>query len=153
MSLLTPIVDTAYREYADLLLRRHHLLAEGKEDTAEAEAIDDRLTELWETLDEAQRSSLNGMSSDLHWVRRRGVSPPKGRKPEDVTQADREQLAQAETVKDWHAVLHHLRVCAPAMPPNLLAQLRAAAYGEIGLATFAGIFQSLGAAPSPEQTD
>ena len=62
----TPAIDAVFREYADLELRRHHLLLGGKEDSPEIAAAEDRMDELWTKLDDVQRRSLSGMASDLN---------------------------------------------------------------------------------------
>src|SRR5260370_20240212 len=107
------VIDAASREYAELQLRRHNLLQEGKENTPEASAIEDRMDVLWGKLDEDQRRNLNGMASDLNWVRRNGDPPPKGPKsPEEVAATEREKLVAAMESKEWHGLLPQLRVCA-----------------------------------------
>jgi len=145
MSSFTPIIDEKYQKYAELLLARHQLLLDGKDGDSHTEDIEDRLTELWEKLDDAQQRSLNGVSSDLNWVRRRGALPPKSRKPEEITQADRDSLATAEAGKDGHGVLHYLRVCAPVEPGEALARRRANAYAEIGFPQLASLFKDFAA--------
>src|SRR6266852_7963618 len=96
MSSFNPTMDAAFRESAELELRCHHLLLDGKENDPEILAAEDRMTALWEKLDENQRRSLNGMGSDLNWVRRKGEPPPRGRqKPEDVTSIEQQELAAA----------------------------------------------------------
>jgi hypothetical protein len=67
--------DAAFRNYAELLHRRHQYLLAGREEGPEMEEIEEALSAMWETLDEAQRHSLNGIGSDLNWVRRRGAPP------------------------------------------------------------------------------
>src|SRR5262245_56526725 len=129
---LTATVDETYREYAGLLLRRHHLLLEGKDDDPQTEEVEDRLSVLWEQMDEEQRRSLNGVSSDLNWVRRGGLPAPKARTPEAVGPEEQDILAAAKAGSDWHAVLHHLRVCTPVIAPEDLARRRQEAYEAIG---------------------
>src|SRR6516165_2807959 len=136
-----PNIDAAFREYAELELRCHHLLLEGKGDTPEILEAEDRMTELWERLDEVQRQSLSGMGSDLNWVRRKGEPPPNGRKkPEEVTPAERQALEEATDSKDWHGILHFLRLCAPGLPLVTLAQLRGGAYDAIRFPGYARVF-------------
>src|SRR5437762_3383480 len=96
MSSFDPTMDAVFRESAELELRCHYLLLEGKENTTESLAAEGRMTVLWEKLDDVQRRSLNGMGSDLNWVRRKGEPPPKGRKgPEEVTAAEQQELVAA----------------------------------------------------------
>jgi hypothetical protein len=141
MSPFQPIVDAAFREYAELELLCHHLLLEGKENAPETLAAEDRMEALWQKLDEVQRRSLNGMASDLNWVRRNGEPPPKGRKtPEEVAATERQTLVAAMESKEWHGLLHHLRVCAPTMAPVQLAYLRGIAYDALGFPAYSSVF-------------
>jgi hypothetical protein len=91
------------------------------------------MTALWPSFDETQRKSLNGMNSDLAWVRDRGELPPKGRRREEITAEDRARLAMARVLDEWHEFLHYLRICSAILPTNELAVFRGAAYGAIGL--------------------
>src|SRR4051794_20294640 len=131
MSFHAPSVDATYREYADLQLRRHYLLAGGKADDPQVEETENRLSELWEKLDEAQRLSLNGMSSDLNWVRRGGTLPPKGTTQKDVTPQMRAELEAVIAREDWHELLHQMRLCAPALRPECLAHNRGLCYRDL----------------------
>jgi hypothetical protein len=135
----SPTVDSTYRSFAELLLRRHRLLADETSDSVEIDALEDRMTALWEELDESQRQSLNGLGSDLNWASRRGAPAPKARKAEEVSEADRANLAAAEAAQDPHAILHWLRVCSPAMELKDLAQRRKRAYTWAGLPQVADI--------------
>jgi hypothetical protein len=136
-----PTINDAFREYADLQLRHHQLLAQAMEDAPETSAIEDRMEDLWETLDEFQRRDLAGMGSDLNWVRRGLKPPPNGRKtPGEVSANEQQDLAAAIDSKDWHKVLHYLRLCAPAVPPASLAQARGRAYQAVGLPAYASVF-------------
>jgi tetratricopeptide (TPR) repeat protein len=141
MSRFDHMVDASFREYADLQLRRHSLLLEGKENAAETLEAEEQMEELWEKLDETQRHSLNGMASDLNWIRRNGEPPSKGRKTrEEVTERESQELLAAMESKDWHALLNHLRVCAPTLPPVHLGYLRGTAYDALGFPGYARVF-------------
>lgn len=135
-----PVVDANYREYADLLLQRHQLLEVGNE--AEAEIIEDRLSELWEALDDARRQSLNGMASDLNWISRGGTPAPKALNKHDVTAAMKLELDNAFGRGDCHAILHHLRVVTAALRVEDIARSRFDCYQQIGLASLAHEFDN-----------
>ena len=143
MTPFRPSVDTAYRDFADLLLRRHRLLMEGKNDGEQIDGVEDDLSTLWEGLDDGQRQSLNGMGSDLNWARRAGEAAPMARKAEDVSDADRQALAAAEEAQDAHAVLHWLRSCSPGMRFAELARRREQEYASVGLSQIAEVFGDL----------
>jgi hypothetical protein len=143
MANITSKIDAAYREYAEKQIRRHFLLIEDKGDGDEADEIEARLAILWEGLDDAQRRSLNGIASDLNWLRRRGAAPPKGRAASEVTEADLCELQATQDAQDWHAILHYLRVCAPAVPQDLLAYSRATCYHKLDFPQIAAAFADL----------
>ena len=133
MKPVSPTIDVRFRNYVQLQLRRHLLLAEGKEDASETAEVEDLMGDVWDRLDEAQRHGVKGVGSDLNWIRRKGAPPPKGRPAEAVTGEDVRLLADAETRKDWHSALHYLRVCAPALAIEDLARRRVVAYSGVGL--------------------
>lgn len=149
MSPSIPTIDDAYRQYAELLLRRHRLLLQSKDKDPQTEEIEDQLTEVWEKLDDIQRHSLSGIGSDLNWIRRRTKPPPRGRKQNDVTQQEIHELLAKKASNDWHGVLFSLRVCAPVISPEKLAYLRASAYDAIGFYHFASTFYDLAAEIEP----
>jgi hypothetical protein len=136
-----PAMDAAYRNYAGLLLLRHRLLLEGKDTDPETEGIERRLLDLWRGLDDEQRRGLTGTASDLNWVRREGRPAPGAKKADSVTSQDKQRLVEAEATKDWHSVLHSLRVCAPAIGQEDLARCRATAYALLGLPELADVFR------------
>lgn len=134
-----PKIDAAYRDYASALMQHHELLSSG----GELEEVEDLLANLWDRLDEDQRQSLRGLSSDLNWARRRGEPPPKGRPAMEVTQAELAEYKDAQNAEDWHAILHHLRVCGPALPRDLLAYSRATCFSKLGLLRISVAFTDL----------
>lgn len=150
MTPVTPNVDDAYREYIDLQLAHHALLSAGKDDTPEAEAVEDRMTALWLRLDAAQRASLNGIAADLGWVRRAGQPPPRGRTPEQVTEEEMSALGRVPGGADYHAMLYHLRVCAPRLPVEALAYARAAYYHKLGFQGLSVAFADFAVGASPD---
>jgi hypothetical protein len=136
-----PMIDAVFREYADLALRRHHLLSEGKRDSGEVSDAEERMDTLWPKLDQPQRRCLKGMVSDLNWIRRKAELPPKGRKsPSEVSTHEQQELSAAIKAKDWHRILHYLRLCAPFFHAASLARERGIAYEAIGLPGYARVF-------------
>jgi len=141
MNHINPTIDTRFRNYVELQLRRHLLLAEGKEDGPEIAEVEDSLGEIWDQLDEAQRQGVKGVGSDLNWVRRKGGAPPKGKAPTEITPNDKRGLDEARTAKDWHRTLLYLRICSPILTTEELASLRADAYAAIGLSDIEKTFR------------
>jgi len=141
MSTNTPTVDETYRRYAELLLRHHHLLAAGREETAETDAVEEEMTQLWDQLTAAQRSSLSGLGSDLSWLRRGCAPAPRGRRAEEISADDLQDLSKAHDEGDWHGLLHCLRLCAATTPARQLAVLRASAWAALKFPNIASLFQ------------
>lgn len=150
MKYLAPTIDLRFRNYVELQLRRHALLARGVEDGPEIAEVEDRLEEIWDRLDETQRQGVKGIGSDLNWVRRNGSAPPRGRSAETVTEAELASLADAESRRDWPAVLHYLRECAPVLSTEELARRRVAAYSGAGLGECAATCGALIESPVAE---
>jgi tetratricopeptide (TPR) repeat protein len=125
--------DENFDAYTGELLRHHYLLSEGKEAIAEAEQAEERLSTLWVKLDDTQRQQLRGVSSDLNWIRRGFVPPPKGRKREDVTPEELREFYRLNENQDYFEMLPALRVCAAAVPPVFVAFVRATCYSHLDL--------------------
>src|SRR5262245_46827199 len=117
--------DPNFRAYAMALLRHHDLLSEGKENDVQLEAVEDRMSTLWDKLDEGRRDELRGISSDLNWIRRGYLPAPKGRRKEDVTQAELDDFQAHNEAGQPLPLLHALRACAPALENGLVALCRA----------------------------
>ena len=146
MSSFQPTVDAAFREYAELELRCHFRLMEGKENDPETSLAEDRMTILWDELDEVPRRNLSGMGSDLNWVRRNCEPPPMGRKsPTEISDLEQQELLAAIRLKEWYKVLHYLRLCAPVFPEVTLAYLRGRIYEAIGMYAYASVFYRVAA--------
>jgi hypothetical protein len=118
-------------------------LIEDKGDGDEADEIEARLAVLWEGMDDTQRRTLNGMAADLNWLRRRGAPPPRGRAASEVTEAALRELQAAQDAQNRYAVLHHLRVCAPAVPQDLLAYGGATCYHKLNFRQIATAFADM----------
>ena len=149
MRSFNPTIDANFQEYVDLQLRRNGLLSGGKEQDPEFDSVEDKMADLWEKLDDIQRQSVNGMGSDLNWMRRKGQLGPKSHSPAKVTQDERKDLVTARQSSDWHGLLHYLRICAPAMSAANLAYLRGQAYDALDLPSYSVNFYELAADLEP----
>jgi tetratricopeptide (TPR) repeat protein len=124
--------DKTLRSYTLVLLTHHRFLASGREGDAVADAMEARLSELWERLDESQRQQARGMSSDLNWIRRGYALPPMGKKREEVTPEELNEFYRLHEAKDYLLLLKALRVCAAQVPPVVVALVRANSYLNLG---------------------
>lgn len=140
MTIQAPTINEAYQGYLGHLLQHHHLLEAGQEESDEIELIEDKMTNLWYTLDDVQRQSISGLEADLVWILRDGLPAPRARKPEEVTLEDWQTLNAVVKSRDWHSILHQLRVCGSRIPPYALALSRAEAWDELDHPEIATLF-------------
>src|SRR6266571_851823 len=66
MKHVTATDDTPDHAYSRLLLRLHDLIAKGKADDQEADAVRDQMDAPWHALTEAQQERVGGLSEDLY---------------------------------------------------------------------------------------
>ena len=128
--------------YAALLLNRHDLIAHGKGDTEEADALRDRMDEPWYALSEESRQRVGGLSEDLYALAERGP------KQVEMTAAEREHWsAEAKAAQDayqkgdFDTVLRFLRQPSPrGLPPELVLRFRAKCWEGLGHSEIAARF-------------
>ena len=135
-----PELNNAYLEYVQHLLQYHSANLREDKDTPAAEELEEKMIALWGGMDDVQRKSLGGIGSDLIWIRSKAALPPRGRRLEEITEFDEYMLREATKSNDFHAILHHLRVCAAAISPENLALTRAESYRRAGLPELGAIF-------------
>ena len=120
-----------YVEATRLLLELHHLIAQGKIESVEADEIRDDSDTFWYRLSEAEKSRFRILSASLDMLLDAEVFRPVP--PEQRTQAWLEpQLTQAQDAGDWDTVLALLRNGPDYMTPDELAYRRNVAYRNLG---------------------
>lgn len=118
--------------YAMALLRHHDLLSAPEEDSIRIEAIEDQMSALWGKLDENQKKEIRGISSDLNWLPRSCLPPPKGRGATDVKATELADHLALNERGDFLPLLRATRICAPALPNGFVALARARCYFNLG---------------------
>jgi hypothetical protein len=63
-----PAEESPLRAYTRLLLRLHELIAAGKGDTANADAVRDEMDAPWRSLGSAEQELAGGLSEDLYAI-------------------------------------------------------------------------------------
>lgn len=149
MSEYTPIINDQFRQYADMLCQHDRLLFDAATEP-ELDLVESEMTQLWNELDAVQQRSLSGLSSDLNWLRRGGQSAPKGKSPVEVTGGELRDLWRARDMRDWHKLLHYLRVYSGQFSPLEIAALRATAWQALGFPHVARMFGGLAARLEPD---
>jgi hypothetical protein len=126
-----PVVESEkMNEYARLAVKRHILLCEVperlpiKEDTEPLWDIEDKMSNSWQHLNEAERQAVSGLTSDLSWIRRNGELAPK-----QVL----EPIIELENglEEDPYRTLHFMRICLPLLGKKRVATGRAAIYQKV----------------------
>ena len=119
---------SAARQYEVMLTALHELMAEGKSDTDEAEAIRDEMDRVWPQLDEKEIDFLRGLSSDLYVLTGDEVYEPYSGTQFQL----RADLQTAHSFRDYSGRLRLLRKNPLFLTPYAIAFLRARAYDELG---------------------
>lgn len=118
---------SAYTEYAKLILQLHDLIASGKSDTEEAEAVRERMDDFYyHRLTESELKSLSSVSGDLYLLTDEDIYIAT--KPEQREEF-RKDLSFAIKTKNWGKVLDLLRYDL-LISRKLIAYFRARAYRE-----------------------
>jgi len=114
----------------------HTLIAEGKDDSPEADAIRDATDAPWETLSEIERERVRGLSEDLY-----SLTDSVTQKPMN-DQAISQILGAVEARRqgNWDRALELLRHVAPYVDPAILSFQRGAIWREAGEMEAATVF-------------
>lgn len=134
------------QQYVDLLRALHLLISAGQGDSAEADAIRDRMDEPWRHLDEVQVNRVRGLSADLYSLE---ADPAHRRELAVPTEEDRRKLRELSAAKerrDHDAILRLLREVEPALEPSMVANLRGTTWLELGFPEIAALFFEYAAA-------
>src|SRR4051812_5283432 len=122
-------MSPAYVQYVRGLHRLHALVAEGRDDSPEADAVRDGMDEPGYALSEAERQRVNGLSEDLY-----SLSDPPAPAPEPNPQATRKlmEAAEARSAGDWDRALELLRRWGRYLEPAELSFQRGCVWKEAG---------------------
>jgi hypothetical protein len=127
----------SYSQYLCGIRDIHALIAVGRDDSPEADAIRDGMDHPWYDLSEAEQQRLKGLSADLY-----SISDPI---PEDqpTNVQGKQSLTEADKARqagDWDRALEILRAASRDIDPGELSSLRARIWREAGDETTAALF-------------
>jgi hypothetical protein len=115
----------------------HQLLAAGKEDSPEADAIRDATDGPWEALSEAERNRVRNLSEDLYSL----VEPPPPAQPmNSQAQAKLNEAFEAKQRGEWDRALDLLRHWRAHIDPALVSYLRGSIWLDAGDPATAALF-------------
>jgi hypothetical protein len=120
--------------YARLLGEVHHLIAQGKGDTDEAEALADQMDAPWYAMTPVEQARMRGLSVDLYALREGG---PKrvDMSPEQLAlwQRDAQEGYSYGEAADVDRALNFLRQPVPSgLPRHVIPFLQARCWDELG---------------------
>jgi tetratricopeptide (TPR) repeat protein len=115
----------------------HQLLAAGKDDSPEADAIRDATDGPWQALSEVERNRIRNLSEDLYSL----VEPPPDAQPiPPQAQAKLNEAFEAKQRGEWDRALDLLRRWRAYIDPALVSYLRGAIWLEAGDPATAALF-------------
>ena len=115
----------------------HQLLAAGKDDSPEADAIRDATDSPWQALSEVERDRVRNLSEDLYSL----VEPPPAALPiNPQAQAKLSEAIEAKQRGEWDRALDLLRQWRAYIDPALVSNLRGSIWLEAGDAATAALF-------------
>ncbi len=116
----------------------HHLTAQGRQDSPEADAVRDAMDGPWEALTDVEKRRLSGLSEDLYSIT--DPAPAVVKEPNPQVQARLIDVSEARQRGEWDRVLELLRRWGDYLEPSLLSYLRGDAWHEAGDSATAAIF-------------
>src|SRR5437879_828042 len=115
----------------------HQLLAAGKDDSPEADAIRDATDGPWEALSEVERNRVRNLSEDLYSL----VEPPPAAQPTNSqVQAKLNAVMEAKQRGEWDKALDLLRQGRAYIDPAEVSYLRGSIWLDAGDAATAALF-------------
>ena len=115
----------------------HQLIAEGKEDSPEADAIRDASDAPWEALSETERDRARWVAEDLYSLYE---EPPAMQQMTRVAQSGLSAASEAQHKGKWDKALALLREWRAYIDPALLSYLRGSVWYEAGDKATAALF-------------
>ena len=136
-----------YVQYEALLEELHRLIAAGKGNEDEADAVRDEMDGPEQKLTQKEIMRLNGLSADLHMLQDDEIYEPY-----DGTQDElRVALSEALGSNDYETILRLLRKGTPFLKPAQVAALRGRSYAMLGHLETGLLFMRYAAEKEPGQ--
>lgn len=115
----------------------HQLLAEGRDDSPEADAIRDATDGPWQTLSEVERNRVRNLSEDLYTL---VETPPPAKPMNPRAQAKLVEAFEAAQRGEWDRSLDLLRRWQAYIDPSLVSYLRGTIWLDAGDPETAALF-------------
>ena len=125
----------------------HQLLAAGKDDSPEADAIRDATDGPWDSLSEVERNRVRNLSEDLYSL---DEPPPVAQPMNPQSQAKLNEAFEARQQGEWDRALDLLRRWRAHIDPGLVSYLRGSIWLEAGDPATAAVFFAHASKLNPE---
>ena len=130
-------MNPAYLTMVRATRELHQLLAAGKDDSPEADALRDATDGPWNVLSEVERKRVRNLSEDLYSL---SEPPPVPQPMNPQAQAKLSEAIEARQRGEWDRALDLLRRWRPHIDPALVSYLRGSIWLEAGDPATAAIF-------------
>jgi hypothetical protein len=131
-----------------LLKQLHRLIAEGRGDTGEADAVRDGMDAPWNALSEAEIARLNRLGADLYTLDELPPRPPKHE--QEAVAALSARIDLCWKAGDWEDIIDLLRSNPGVLPPHSEAFLRGWSWNQLGDPETADLFFQRAAELDPQ---
>jgi hypothetical protein len=130
MKYTTATDDPPARAYGRLLLRLHDLIAQGRGDEAEADAVRDQMDAPWHALTAAEQERVGGLSEDLYALAENNLRSVK--MSADERREWGQEFGAAFAAAEWDRALVLLRRPPDDVPAAYLAFFQADCWEHLG---------------------
>lgn len=130
-------MSPSYRAMVRGTRELHRLIAAGKEDSPEADAIRDATDGPWEALSEVERTRVRNLSEDLYFL---SEAPPAPQPMSPEAQAKLNEAFEAKQRGSWDRALDLVRQWRAHIDPALISYLRGTIWLEAGDPETAALF-------------
>jgi hypothetical protein len=141
--------NTQYVALVGLLRRLHFLIAEGKGETDEADAIRDEMEGPWADMNTDERERTRVLSADLYTLDDNPTTPCDSSAEADILRIELNRACEAH---GWEAALDLLRQHPHALPAHEAACWRGRFWNELGDPDTAALFFKRAGKLDPHKT-
>ncbi len=149
------ISSAAALEYARLLRQLHQLIKEHKDESAEGEAIRERMEPLWHAMTPAERERARGLSADLHALSENGARAivAEADKVHEWAEAARRFVTQFQAGEIDAALAFLRKPPPPSIPQHFIVFLRSLCWERLGDRETAALFAQAAAQQDPGEME
>ncbi len=131
-------ISPNFQEVVRALLRMHKFTLDGKDESEEADLLRESMSGRWESLSQAERERVTGLSKDLYDISDHAVRPAAPMNAQ--AQGKLNEVYEARERGEWDRALELLRLCKDYIPAALVSYLRGTIWSAAGNTATAIVF-------------